>query len=334
MTTGCKALYNLLRLYREESGNNSVCHWQVLDYRSLSKDDLFKMFSDLDVKLNQELFESYAVYWDTPEEFTEALVGDVLDDQCRDQLYLISFELWRRLRPDRRSLSIFFDDLDFAISLYDQDQEMGNLKNLFIELQGIIEDQIDKRLGVEEIHSFLAQYCAHDIEKFLYDFTADQIDLENYFYAKELLEDFQEFFLNKNQFNFLNFRLIRLSDEEQAKEILTKVIRKLEEDSDLELYLDLLTSIANIPYRNILHEVKNQYLIHVQNEEDLLDFLFVLEEAYKVIGYPECQAKVSEVLEARLKESKGLDTTYEKFDPVITSLLEYLNTDSFHELYS
>ena len=118
------ALYNLLRMNWKEHKDLDVEPWQVEDYRKLSLEALFKRLSDLSISLDRVSFLAFADDLDTPEDFADSLNDESDNDpMVQDQIYLLIFELWRRLIPEKQSLSIFCDELDRRIEMYDSDTE-------------------------------------------------------------------------------------------------------------------------------------------------------------------------------------------------------------------
>ena len=114
------ALYNLLKINWLEDPSIDVEAWQVEDYRKISYEELFERLEKLGISLTQESFFIYSENVSTPEQLLEFLW--IHDDEAKeyDQAYLIIFELWRRLLPEKQSLSIFCDELDYRIELYDK----------------------------------------------------------------------------------------------------------------------------------------------------------------------------------------------------------------------
>jgi hypothetical protein len=80
--------------------------WQVEDYRSFPLDGLFEKLEDLGFSIDKDSFLELAADVDTPEELTKTLKGEASDD-AEEEIYLVVFELWRRLLPDKPSLSCF-----------------------------------------------------------------------------------------------------------------------------------------------------------------------------------------------------------------------------------
>src|SRR5947208_7129015 len=116
-----RALYNLLRLNWLRDRSLPVEQWQVENYRNLPIETLFKNLTHLEINSDRISFLSLTEEFDNPEELTEAFFTDNSPDPKKfDQAYLNIFELWRRLVPEKLCLSIFGDELDYQIDLYDQ----------------------------------------------------------------------------------------------------------------------------------------------------------------------------------------------------------------------
>src|SRR4051812_28437996 len=108
-----KALYNLLRMHWLNNPNVKVEAWQIEDYRNLTLKILFDRLRQFSIHLDSESFIAYAEECETPEELAESFIGDRhLSIEQEDLIYLLVFELWRRLVTHKLSLSIFCNDLD------------------------------------------------------------------------------------------------------------------------------------------------------------------------------------------------------------------------------
>ena len=77
----------------------------------------------------------------------EALVEDE-NAKREDRVYLLIFELWRRLASHKPSLSIFCDELDYIISRFEEDED----DNLEMNLEAVGEVQPDNPL--QFIHNY------------------------------------------------------------------------------------------------------------------------------------------------------------------------------------
>ena len=125
-----KVLYNLLRSNWLMDPELDVSYWQVEDYRTLSLDSLFRRLAKQHIQLDLSSFIAYAENYNTPEELTEDITENFDDSiEEQDKVYLQIFELWRRLVPEKLCLSIFCDELDYLMNLYDNG-EMENTEGL------------------------------------------------------------------------------------------------------------------------------------------------------------------------------------------------------------
>src|ERR1700691_81201 len=168
-----KALFNLLRMSWIENRNSDVKQWQVEDLRDLSIEDLFSRLKKLGLILNEESFYLYAENCDSPEELADCVWFEEDDLEGHDIAYLLLFEMWRRLLPGKLCLSVFCDELDQLIELYDQgglDKEEP-LQNALSILEDILDDAYDEEEGDPQlIFDEIAGYCAHDLESFIFDY--------------------------------------------------------------------------------------------------------------------------------------------------------------------
>ncbi len=190
-----KALYNLLRINWLEDPSIGVQPWQVEDYRVLSTADLFSKLEKLKIPLNEESFLLYVESSDSPEELVECLCLDDEDLEISDQSYLLLFELWRRLIPEKESLSIFCDELDRLIELYDKgsSQEDEQLQKALSDLEDVLDETVDAGASAPEAFENVTQHCAHDLEAFINDYISFQLESNNDVYASKLLDAFSEY---------------------------------------------------------------------------------------------------------------------------------------------
>ncbi len=235
-----RSLYNSLRINWMLNPDMSVEPWQVEDYRLIPLQTLFDRLKLQGIEMTCPLLAALSDEFESPEELLTYLILDLEADQkSKDQIYLLMFELWRRLLPEKPTLSIFCDELDYQIQLYD----FGNLYNYealqdtLENLRRILEENVE--LGIDPLEAFelVCSKCANDIEGFLYDFIAERIDENNMSYARELFEDFEPYLKDSKWFDFLKVRLMHTSDPEGANEVLTKIFTKKTPHPEVELNL-------------------------------------------------------------------------------------------------
>lgn len=271
-----KALYNLLRINWLKDKSLTVKPWQIEDYRALSTDTLFDKLKKFDINLNKDSLFSYSENCESPEELIECLwIKDESDIESQDQAYLLIFELWRRLVPDKISLSIFCDQLDFCIERYHADIPTADdeVQEILHQLEDILDENVDLGIDPQEVFSSIQENSAHDIESFLYDYIVTQIENNNELYASELLDGFYDYIDDNRWFDFLRARLFAASDPEGGNLMLAGLLEQLEEDPDF----DLLFEIASYLTTAADHELFVQTITHaiplIQTEEDFQDLL-------------------------------------------------------------
>ena len=238
-----RALYNLLRFNAiEDDSPHQYQKWQVEDYRELTSEVLFQRLKKVKVILDEESFQKYALNFDSPEAFCDYLTSDEVDVEEYDRIYLLVFELWRRYRKDCRSLSIFCDELDLLMKLYDGQQEDldDRIQAHLIELENFLDEQVDHGVDSKKIFEETASYLAHDIETFLYDFIFDLIEKGSETMASELIDDFMPYVKRPIWFEFLRLKLFLTQDLEGFHSLSRRFCEKVLEVKDFDLLIELL----------------------------------------------------------------------------------------------
>lgn len=213
-----KAIYNLLRLNAADDPGVSAAPWALEDLRALSLEESFSRLDKYGVQLDRKAFHHFASDCETPEELADLLLPDGASEKERDPFYLIVFELWRRLMPEKQSLSIFCDEIDHRIALYDRgDPESDELvQDGLANLLEVLDENVDAGADPEEVFLAVSDYCAHDLEGFLHDYIADLLDSENSLYASELIEGFYPYLSDPQQLDDLRKRLVESADGDDA----------------------------------------------------------------------------------------------------------------------
>jgi len=282
-----RALYNLLRFNAiEDNSPSQYQSWQVEDYRLLSSEVLFQRLKKLKVVLDEVSFQKYAMNFDSPEAFCEYLTSDEIDVEEYDRIYLLVFELWRRYRKDCRSLSIFCDELDLLMKLYDGDQEDldDQIQSHLIELENFLDEQVDHGADSKKIFLEIASYLAHDVETFLYDFIFDLIEKGTETTASELIDDFMPYVKRPIWFEFLRIKLFSIQDLEDFHSLSRRFCEKVLEAKDFDLLIELLDLLVE------------------SGQADL--FLWTFEESLKQAT---SAAKVEELVEMVLEFFESID---------------------------
>lgn len=299
-----KALYNSLRLNWIKDPTLGLESWQVEDYRLLPLEELFIRLGELGVVQDRNTYLAYAENFDTPEEMSQFVTEDEASTVFADRIYLIVFELWRRLLPQKQSLSIFCDELDYQIHLYDQGCADGEaLQDGISYLEEILHENADGGDEPHEIFQWVTECCAHDIEGFLYDFIAGQIDEDNYSYALDLLEGYYDFIDETAWFDFLRVRLIALTDLDKANCLITNLMENSLEEENLELCLEILQFIVQNGRREIFIFSVKSLIPLIEYEEEFCELLDLCIEYYTLRDQDEQVLLIQDLANQRKKRN-------------------------------
>lgn len=312
-----KALYNLLRMNARQDPSIKAESWALENLRSLGSAELWKRLSKLSLALDQSLFIQYAEKVDSPEELTELLTEEEMDPKDQDRVYLLIFELWRRILPERPSLSIFCDELDHQFDLYDTEQLASDeaIQDGFSNLIDVLEEHVDAGLKPKEAFAALADYCAHDLESFLYDYIDDLLDQENSAYASELLEQFEPFIVDTNLFEVLQVRILALNDIGDANRRMEKLLsKKLTVECLFEALRYLVVSGEEILFRSAIE----QLLSKIETEDELNDALELSAEYFRRLDHDELEQAILKIQ----KHRKPRDQKIHPSDPDLKKLKE------------
>lgn len=316
-----KALYNLLRFNYQEDPSIACESWQVEDLRLSSVEDLFARIQELGLPLDKDQFFAFGESVESPEELTEILLDDHREIQTHDQIYLLLFELWRRLFPNKQTLSIFCDELDYRIHLYDRGELESdeNIQDALANLEEILDENAD--VGAEPIEVFqtLSQYCAHDLEGFLYDYISEQIDAGYEFYASELLEGFYPYMSELRWFDFLRARLLASSDVLGANRTIALLVKELHQNPDLDLQLEILRFMVQAGDRSLFMDLLQNTLTLLQTEEDFQDIMEIAADYYRRLDIEEMEAAVQRIMQRRLGKKPMQELSQE--DPDLKDFL-------------
>ncbi|MBI2811772.1 MAG: hypothetical protein HYX67_13225 [Candidatus Melainabacteria bacterium] len=319
-----KALFNLLRINWLEDRNMQVKPWAVEDLRDFDIQELFSRLKKLGLILDEKGFYLYAENCDTPEELAECLALEEEDPEKFDQAYLLLFEIWRRLCPEKIGLSVFCDELDQLIELYDSDdlENEEPLQNALIILEDILDEGADSEGDSKKVFSEVSLYCAHDLEGFLFDYITDQIEAQNATYASELIDDFCEFVSDKRRFDVLRARLFALSDIPESKLLYGRILEDLDEDPDLELLLAVVESLVRHGDITLFMLAVKRALPLLKTEEEFQSLLTLVAEYFRCLDRETDEKAVSAFLESRSAHAldKALDhadKTYLHFSKLI-----------------
>lgn len=296
------ALFNSLRFSWLENPTTKVQPWQIEDYRALSQEDIFTRLRKHAIVLDRTSFTALAEEVDSPEELSDHLLADFNLSQIEeDQIYLLIFELWRRFVNEKPCLSIFCDELDHQIFAYDH----GKIKNVeeiqdaVANLEVILDENIDEGADPVEVFEMISHCCANDLEVFLYDFIAEQIDHQNYPYAADLLDSFGKFVKGFTWFEFLRARLLFHTDPENSDQVSRKIIQDIKKEQDLDLGLEMLAFMAKGGNPDLFRTLARQIVSLLETEEDFQELLSICADYYHFLDQDQEEQLIQQILKNR-----------------------------------
>lgn len=319
------ALYHLLRLNSLKDPTLNVQEWQIEDYRALSLEELFARLEKLGIYLNRLSFTAHADECDSPEELVEVLSQDEdINAEQEDKIYLIVFELWRRLMADKPSLSIFCDELDHQIALYDQGNEesMEALQDAIDNFFKILDENVDEGLDPNEAFERVSAYCANDIRSFIYDYIQNQIDDSNESYAKDVLEEARPYLKEDKWFKLLEARLSVKWPPAVVQEYIERIIEDDLGDNDLSFNFDLLDLIIIAGPHGLFYRVVEATIPLLESEEDFQDLLSICLDYYLRIDQSAHEKAIDEIL--RKRAGIALNKPFSSKDKDVAALMVIL----------
>ncbi len=307
MENASKALYNSLRIAWLRNPHFPVESWKVQDYRALTLEEIFSKLSERNIVLDRTSFIAYSDEFDTPEELTENLLVDSelqLDDY--DQIYLLLFELWRRITPEKPSISVICDELDVQIFSHDSgnDLDFEALQDAISSFLNVLEENVDHGIDPKVAFMTICEYCAHDISLFLSDYISDLIDEQSYAYAQELVENFYPFVRDKKRFDFLRAKLYGVKDFAKANELLKEVFEENCKDPDLQLNFDLLEFMVHGGDVSLFRKIVEHTLTLLYEEEDFLDLIAICADFERCLDEDQKLEALEKLLASREREHK------------------------------
>lgn len=319
-----RALYNSLRMSWVEDPSLAAEPWQVEDYRKLSVELIFDRLTERGLPLDRVSFLAFADSVDAPEDFTDELLADVdLPTDEQDQVYLLIFELWRRLKPEKPCLSIFCDELDYQIHLYDQgeSEDAEAIQDVLANLKVILDENYDQGADPIEAFKIVSDSCANDIESFLYDFISEQVDNRNDSYASELIDAFYEYVTDVRWFNLLKARILAATDATAADAIVRQLVLS-DKNPDVELSFDLLAFMVQNGTKDLLHQLVKRMLPLLKAEEDFQDLLIMTADFYHCLDREAIEKTILDLRQQRIALSPS--APFNPKDPAALQLLKIL----------
>jgi len=317
-----RALYTALRLNWLNDPTLELEPWQVENYRDMSLPLIFSRLKNLGFHFDKESFSALSENYDSPEEFVDDLFADEEPDpRHEDQVYLLIFELWRRFEKEKPSLSIFCEELDHQITLYDQGamKTMEEIQDLLGKLQLILQENSEEGADPESILQVIGRGSANDIEGFLLDFIAEQIESGNYSYAEELLENFSPYIADKKWFELQKLRLSSHLDPIQAISLLESLSETAMESKDLEFVFEVLSESVYEGEKDLFIQLVRHAITLLKTEIDLKDLAAICIEFLRLSDNDRETENLEKLIEKRSHIPE--DHPFSPKDPIIEQML-------------
>lgn len=318
-----RALYNSLRMNWLLEPSIKVESWQVEDYRSMPVTAIFQRLKDKGYVLDKPSYLGLAEAVDTPEELTDDLLADsTLSNSESDQIYLLIFELWRRLLPEKPCLSVFCDELDHIIYAFDTGMidKTETIQDAIANLEVILSENADRGVDPVDVFESVTSNCANDVENFLYDFIAEQIDNDNNSYASELLDGFTEYVNDVKWFDFLKARLMATNDPAGSDKLIRQLVQESAKHPDLEFNFAILSFLVHGGERSLFAFLVKKTAELLNKEEDFQDLLELCADYYRCLDQDQEEQAILAILKGRPKGN--LEALIKKTDPQVSQLIK------------
>lgn len=289
-----KALYNLLKYQHPDEAKS----WQKDDLRQRSLPDLFARLKIQGLSLNETSFRAFAEECDSPEDF----VRDLLDDpQEEDQIFLLVFELWRRLLPTKRSFSLLADELDEQIHHYNAGLREDSLLTTLYLVIDALQRGLDQGLSREECQNLLEAHTAYDVEGFLYDYIQETLEQSDLKTASDLLEAFDPFVKDEAWFSLLSLDLLIKSHPDEVDAALEEALELATDLEDGEFSLELLSLLVHFVRPDIFLDLAQETLSFLETEDQLQELLSLLAHFWHSLDKEAQEAPYLSALKKRCK---------------------------------
>lgn len=295
-----RAFYNLLKMEGAEEYLDDAKEWQIVDYRAWSTSELFQALQREEIHLDADSFTLYTEQCESPEQIAEVLLGDQEDEEKFEKGYLLIFELWRRLCKGKQSLSVFCDELDYQMQLYEEGtHNEETLQEMLTQLENILDQNADQGEDPKLIFELVTNFLAHDLEDFIYDFAAAQLDEGNDVYASELVDGFYDYLETPYWLDFLKARLLATVDAQEATLMISRLLEQLQEDPDLDLLFEMLRCLIYQEGVPLFYHVFELIEPLLEREEDFQDLLEIMIDYFSTLDREEEEQKVCAMLVKR-----------------------------------
>jgi len=309
----------------QEDDSMEVEAWQIEDYRLLTDEDLFSRLREVNIFLDHDTFHKYIQNCEDPEDLTALLAENLADVIEKDKIYLPVFELWRRFANDRQSLSIFCDEFDRRVELYDigSIDPHFSLEDSIYHLQRFFEENKHSTPSPQALFHYISDRMANDLESFLYEYISDQIEMQNSNYAFDLIEGFEPFITMPKWFHLLRAKLSFYFGMQEIEEVLALLIIDLR-SLDLEFGFEMMDFCRLIERQDLCIPVAKQIIKALELEKDFQELLVELLHFFQERN-SEVVTKIQHMLD---KRDFSMHQEIQKDDPDVHEIWQILIKES------
>lgn len=281
-----RAYYNSLQLAGRDCHDKDVQSWQVENYRLIETETLFERLEGLDITLDREGFVLYSKSVESPHELMLNLVPNDASALLQEKVFLLVFELWRRFVTEKLSLSVFCDEFDHQIELYEQGDVDDELLGVMLaRLESILDGSVDQEQSPIEVFKLVKTFFAHNFEDFLYDFCTHLIDIDRRTLASEMIEGYYDYIEDKPWFDFLRMRMLAEEDLVEADEVIARFFVNMMDTPNFELGLELLEFLAKAGKSQLFYNIYQTIVPLVQTEDDFKQMLKTVASFYSDVDF-------------------------------------------------
>ncbi len=296
-----RALYNLLRMNWQRNPSLAIKEWQVANLRDQSTPQLFEQLKSWGIGCDTPTFRAYAQECDSPEDLADLFTEADTPNEIHEQIYLLLFELWRRELPEKQTLSIFCDELDQLIDFFDRDANVVDekIEESLIALEDILDESVDAGLQPQEALRLANEFCAHDIETFLYDYISHKIDSDQELQASEMIDGFYDYVKDPRWFDFLRVRVFSKTHTSEFDPALSRLIESLQENPELDLAMETAAFLVHEGSSEQFSETIKLCLELMQTEEDFQQLLAIVADYHDCLDQTEQLSSIEELFKRR-----------------------------------
>lgn len=198
------------------------------------------------------------------------------------------------------SLTLFCRELDHTIAAYENDLPLHiDLADQLAALQYLLDEHVDRGMGPYLAFDEMQKRLNHDLENFLYDVIADELDLHEEVYAGELLEGFYRYVVEKKWFDFLSIRREIQKDPEVGFDLLDHFLEEQKKEPDLIFLLEILSFLAKHGSHTDFQELATFLLPKITMECDFQDYLTIVASHWRALSLIPLALRTEELLAAR-----------------------------------